>query len=72
MTYFSEPISASAETRKAYRDGIQALIRRRAEELETRKAEMPIRKKTNIKGALARYASMVSSADKGAVINQFK
>ncbi|MBQ2750536.1 MAG: dienelactone hydrolase family protein [Clostridia bacterium] len=34
MTYFSEPISASAETRKAYRDGIQALIRRRAEELE--------------------------------------
>lgn len=42
------------------------------EELEERKAEMPIRKKTNIKGALARYASMVSSADKGAVINQFK
>ncbi|MBR6763994.1 MAG: dienelactone hydrolase family protein [Clostridia bacterium] len=35
MTYFSEPISASAETRKNYRDGIQALIRRRAEELET-------------------------------------
>lgn len=34
MTYFSEPISASAETRKAYRDGIQALIRRRADELE--------------------------------------
>ena len=32
---------------------------------------MPIRKKTNIKGALARYAAMVSSADKGAVINQF-
>ena len=41
------------------------------EELEARKAEMPIRKKTNIKGALARYASMVSSADKGAVINKF-
>ena len=41
------------------------------QELEARKAEMPIRKKTNIKGALARYASMVSSADKGAVINQF-
>ena len=42
------------------------------EELEARKAEMPIRKKTNIRGALARYADMVSSADKGAVINQFK
>ena len=41
------------------------------EELEARKAEMPIKKKNNIKGALARYASMVSSADKGAVINQF-
>ena len=41
------------------------------EELEKRKTEMPIKKKTNIKGALARYASMVSSADKGAVINQF-
>ena len=41
------------------------------EELEKRKAEMPIRKKQGIKGALARYASMVSSADKGAVINQF-
>ena len=42
------------------------------EELESRKAQMPIRKKTNIKGALARYADMVSSADKGAIINQFK
>ena len=42
------------------------------EELEQRKAEMPIQKKQNIKGALARYASMVSSADKGAVINQFR
>jgi len=41
------------------------------EELENRKREMPIRKKPGIKGALARYASMVSSADKGAVINQF-
>ena len=43
-----------------------------AEELEKRKAEMPIRKKENIRGSLARYAAMVSSADKGAVINQFK
>lgn len=34
MSIFQEPLSASAETRKAYRDGIQALIRRRAEELE--------------------------------------
>ncbi len=41
------------------------------EELEARKASMPIQKKQGIKGALARYAAMVSSADKGAVINQF-
>ncbi len=40
-------------------------------ELENRKATMEIQHKTNIKGALARYASMVSSADKGAIINQF-
>ena len=40
-------------------------------EIETRKATMEIRHKTDIKGALARYASMVSSADKGAIINQF-
>jgi len=40
-------------------------------ELENRKATMEIQQKTNIKGALARYASMVSSADKGAIINQF-
>lgn len=40
-------------------------------ELESRKATMEIQQKTNIKGALARYASMVSSADKGAIINQF-
>ena len=41
------------------------------EELAKRKAEMPIRRKTDIKGCLARYAQMVSSADKGAIINQF-
>ncbi|MCI8633929.1 MAG: dihydroxy-acid dehydratase [Lachnospiraceae bacterium] len=41
------------------------------EEIEKRKKEMPIQKKEGIKGALARYASMVSSADKGAIINQF-
>ncbi|MBR6682815.1 MAG: dihydroxy-acid dehydratase [Firmicutes bacterium] len=40
-------------------------------ELEERKNSMPIKQKTDIKGALARYASMVSSADKGAIINQF-
>ena len=40
-------------------------------ELEERKKTMPIQHKTEIKGALARYASMVSSADKGAIINQF-
>ena len=41
------------------------------EEIENRKATMEIHKKTDIKGALARYAAQVSSADKGAVINQF-
>lgn len=40
-------------------------------ELEKRKNSMTIKQKTDIKGALARYASMVSSADKGAIINQF-
>ena len=40
------------------------------EELAARKAEMPIKKKTEIKGYLKRYASMVSSADKGAIINR--
>ena len=39
-----------------------------AEELARRKAEMPIQKKTNITGYLARYARNVSSADCGAVI----
>ena len=41
------------------------------DELAQRKQTMPIRKKEGIKGVLARYASMVSSADKGAVINKF-
>ena len=41
------------------------------EEIANRKATMEIKKKTGIKGALARYAAQVSSADKGAVINQF-
>ena len=41
-----------------------------AEEIEKRKAEMPIKAKTDVKGCLARYASMVSSADKGAIINK--
>jgi dihydroxy-acid dehydratase len=40
------------------------------EELEKRRAEMPIKKKTDIKGYLKRYAAMVSSADKGAIINK--
>ena len=39
-------------------------------EIEKRKAEMPIKKKENISGYLKRYASMVSSADKGAIINK--
>lgn len=40
-----------------------------AEELEARKARSKPKQKTNIKGYLARYARMVSSADKGAVVN---
>ncbi|MGN0819426.1 MAG: dihydroxy-acid dehydratase [Christensenellaceae bacterium] len=41
------------------------------EELEKRKKEMKIMKKEGISGYLARYAQMVSSADKGAIINKF-
>ena len=40
------------------------------EELEERKKTMSIKKKENITGYLKRYASMVSSADKGAIINK--
>ena len=40
------------------------------EELEKRKKEMPIKKKDNITGYLKRYSAMVSSADKGAIINK--
>ncbi|MDE5853759.1 MAG: dihydroxy-acid dehydratase [Ruminococcus sp.] len=40
------------------------------EELEERKKTMAIKKKENITGYLKRYASMVSSADKGAIINK--
>ncbi len=39
------------------------------EEIEKRKAEMPLKKK-EVSGYLKRYASMVSSADKGAIINR--
>ena len=42
------------------------------DEIEKRKAEMPVKKKDGIKGCLARYAAQVSSADKGAVINKFE
>ncbi len=42
------------------------------EEIEARKATMEIKRKTGIKGCLARYAAQVSSADKGAVINKFE
>jgi dihydroxy-acid dehydratase len=38
------------------------------EELEKRRAEMPIKRKEHISGYLKRYSAMVSSADKGAVI----
>ena len=40
------------------------------EEIEKRKKEMPIQKKDGITGYLKRYAEMVSSADKGAIINK--
>ena len=40
------------------------------EELEERKKTMPIKRKENITGYLKRYACMVSSADKGAIINK--
>lgn len=40
-------------------------------EIEKRKAETEIKVKTDIRGCLRRYADMVSSADKGAVINKF-
>ena len=39
-------------------------------EIEKRKKEMPIKTKDNISGYLKRYAKMVSSADKGAIINR--
>ncbi len=40
-------------------------------EFEKRKAETVIKVKTDIKGCLKRYSDMVSSADKGAIINKF-
>ncbi|MGM9625503.1 MAG: dihydroxy-acid dehydratase, partial [Eubacteriales bacterium] len=40
-------------------------------EIAARRETMEIKKKTGIKGSLARYAEQVSSADKGAVINRF-
>ncbi len=42
------------------------------EEIERRKRAMPILQKEGIKGALARYTASVSSADKGAIINEFR
>lgn len=37
-------------------------------EIEQRKKEMPIQKKEHVEGYLRRYASLVSSADKGAIL----
>ena len=42
------------------------------DEIEARRQSTEIKVKTDIKGALARYAATVSSADKGAIINEFK
>ena len=41
------------------------------EELAQRKANTELKIKKDIKGCLARYSTMVSSADKGAIINKF-
>ena len=41
------------------------------EELAERKAGTELKIKKDIKGCLARYSTMVSSADKGAIINKF-
>lgn len=38
------------------------------EELEARKKEITIKKKTDLKGYLSRYSKLVSSADRGAII----
>jgi len=40
-------------------------------EIEKRKNETALKIKTGIKGCLRRYSEMVSSADKGAIINKF-
>lgn len=40
------------------------------EEIARRKKEMPLAKKKEVTGYLKRYAQMVSSADKGAIINK--
>lgn len=40
------------------------------EEIAKRKAEMPILEKKDITGYLKRYSKMVSSADKGAIVNK--
>lgn len=40
-------------------------------ELQKRRETMAIQKKTGLKGCLARYAAQASSADRGAVINEF-
>ena len=40
-------------------------------EIEKRKNETKLKIKTDIKGCLKRYSEMVSSADKGAIINRF-
>ena len=40
------------------------------EELASRREQMPIKRKENITGYLKRYSQMVSSADKGAIINK--
>ena len=57
----------SAEDVKAWLDEYGLKVS--DEEMAKRRAEMPIKKKENITGYLKRYAAMVSSADKGAILN---
>ncbi len=42
------------------------------EEIARRRETMEIKTRTGVKGALARYAAQVSSADRGAIINRFE
>ena len=63
-------IELTEESAKAYYDTMHQSGELSDEELARRRTEMPIKRKENLKGYLKRYAAMVSSADKGALINK--